>query len=282
MKLKQTLIFAVVALILAAAAGTIALKFRHADFGEDAETIRNEMRTRSHAANQGLDEAQTQIDMNSASGGVLEAVEPFLAKSAEYRLRRLDTVAERVELLEQLIELTESMRRMFDESLEGAGSVEPMRRSLRAASMIQRQVDIWLLPDDKYREWTQLADAKLELDGLTIPLKNGTGTFKAERYDSEYELNVSLEPDLCFNHNGKSYAVVVEDMEGSLNSDFLRLHLCRLSEPGGILSKKVLRPVLELDVFYLSEINVKGNSLVLIGQKTHGQGDYREEIAIPE
>ena len=196
--------------------------------------------------------------------------------SAEYRLRRLKTTAERTALLQQLIDLADSLRRMYDESWEDTGSMEPMLRHLRGEHMIRRQAEIWLLPDADYQAWTSLANAKLELDGTTIQLKNGIGEFWAERYDEEYDLQVSIEPDRWFRHRGAIYAVVVEDMDGSLNSDFLRLHLCRLGEIG------ILHRVMELDTFYLERVEFKDGTLVLTGEKTHGGGDYRKEIVISE
>ena len=276
MKLKQMFFWAAVALILFAAAGTALHRIRRADPDKERESILSAMKNRSSEAAKALNEAETQLDMNFASGSALSAVEPFLALSAEYRLRRLETQAERTALLQQLIDLTDSLRRMYDAPREGTGSIEPMLRYLRGEYLIRRQAEIWLLPDADYRDWMSLANAMLELDGTMIQLKNGIGEFRAERYDEEYDLQVSLEPDRWFRYRGNIYAVVVEDMEGSLNSDFLRLHLCRLGEIG------VLHRVMELETFYLDRLEFNGGTLLLIGDKTHGGGEYRKEIAIPE
>ena len=297
LELKQTLFLAVVGLVLAVAAGIAFHRICHAgskntsfhhgrdvlsesmcngtSSEEEREALLAAMNKQS-AADKDLAEAETQVEMNSASGGMLSAIEPYLAKSAEYRLRRLGTTAERTALLQQLIDLTDSLRSMYDESLEGAGSVEPMLRHLRGEHLIRRQAEIWLLPDAEYQDWIRLADAKLAFDGMTVQLKNGMGRFKAERYDDQYELEVSIEPDHWFKHDGKCYAVIVEDIENSLNSDFLRLHLCRLDDSG------ILRSIMELETFYLARIEVKGNTLILHGNKTHGDGEYRKEILIPK
>ena len=125
-------------------------------------------------------------------------------------------------------------------------------------------------------DWMRLADAKLEFDGMTVQLKNGMGNFKAERYDNQYELEVSIEPDHWFRHDGTCYVIVVEDMERTLTSDFLRLYLCRLEKSG------ILRSIMELEPFYLARTEVRGNTLVLHGSKTHGDGECRIEIAIPD
>ena len=282
MKQKHILTLTTALLILAVVIGIGVQKVRHADPAEEREAIFEAMRERSRDADRKLEEAETQVEMNFASGDVLSATEPFLAVAAEYRLRRLDSVGERTALLQQLIDLTDSLRRMYEASLDGAGSIEPMLRRLRGESLIRRQIEIWLQPDDKYRTWTRLEGAKLELDGMTIQLNNGLGNFTAERYDSPTELEVTLDPDFCFMRNGKVYAIVTEDVEKSLTTDFLRRRLCRLSEPGGMDSVGLLRPVLELDMVYLSRIEVKGNKLALTGRKDYDGGDYIEEIAIPE
>ena len=282
MKQKTILMIAAVVLVLAVVLATVALNPRHAGPAEEREAIFKAMKERSRDADRRLEEAETQVEMNFASGNVLQATEPFLAVAAEYRLRRLETVEERTALLQQLIDLTDSLRRMYDASLEGAGSIEPMLRRLRGDSLIRRQIRIWLQPDDAYRRWVRLEGAKLELDGSTIQLNNGVGKFTAERYDEQTELEVTLDPDFCFTHNGNAYAIVTEDVEKSLTSDFLRLHLCRLSEPGAMTSGGILRPVLPLDEIYLSRIEVKGSKLSLTGRKTHGGGECILEIAIPE
>ncbi len=275
-QVKQMLLCVLAAVILSVVAGTALHRIRRADSDKERESILSAMKKCSSKADKALNEAETQLDMNFASGSALAAVEPYLALSAEYRLRRLKTTEERTALLQQLIDLTDSLRRMYDASLEGTGSIEPMLRHLRGEHLIRRQAKIWLLPDAEYQDWMRLADSKLELDGTMIQLKNGIGEFRAERYDDEYELEVSIEPDRWFRYQGNIYAVVVEDMEGSLNSDFLRLHLCRLGKIG------ILHRVMELETFYLDRIEFNGGTLVLTGDKTHGGGDYRKEIAIPE
>ena len=282
MKQKSILIIVAVVLVLAVLFVAVSLKPRPSDSEKEREAIFQAMNERSREAHRKLEEAETQVEMNFASGDVLDATEPFLAVAAEYRLRRLETVEERTALLEHLIDLTDSLRRMYDASMEGTGTIEPMLRRLRGQSMIRRQIDIWLQPDEEYRNWTRLEDANLELGGTTVRLKNGLGKFTAERYGEQTELEVTLDPDYCFAYNGALYTIVTEDIEKSLNSDFLRMHLCRLSEPGGKTSSGILRPVLELDVFYLSRIEVKGNKLTVIGRKTHDGGDYITEIAIPD
>lgn len=275
MKLKQILLCVVTALILSVAAGTVLHRVRYVDSDTERKAILAAMNKRSSEAGKALNEAETQIDMNISSGGALSAVKPYLAVAAEYRLRQLKTPAERTALLQQLIDLTDSLRRMYDASLEGTGSIEPMLRHLRGENLIRRQAEIWLLPDAEYQDWMSLADAMLELDGTMIQLKNGMGQFEAERYDEQCELEVSIEPDHWFKHHGQCYAIVVEDIEKSLTSDFLRLHLCRLGNAG------ILHCIVELETFYLASIEVRENTLVLLGNKTHGGGEYRKEIPIP-
>jgi len=92
MKLKQTLILAAVVLMLAAAAGNVIHRIRHADspntsFRESAKcdgasseeeraALLAAMNRRS-AVDKALDEAETQVEMNSASGGMLTAIDAF-------------------------------------------------------------------------------------------------------------------------------------------------------------------------------------------------------------
>lgn len=262
----------------------------------EREALLNAMHESYEANFKKLNEAETQIEMTMAAGRIYSSAKPFLAKAAEYRLSRLETPEERLALLEEVFDAGDAVRRIFDGDSDG--SAAGMVKSLEAAGFIVSRASVWLMEDDEYRDWMKWTDLALELDGKTIRMKDGSGTYTAKPYDEYVDLSVSFGPGSRFSCNGKDYAIVTMDLDGSFNTDYLQLHLFRLDPvPASDSADKpdddeenddsfkpagVLRQVRQLDTFLYRSHEVKGNKLILKGEKTHSGGPYEATIELPE
>ena len=145
---KNLTVFLIAALLILA--GLIAFVLRRAQEQrpsgeEEGAALKAEMFQKYEDAFNRLNEADTQADMNIASGEIRSAVEPYLALAAEYRLRRAGTKEERIRMLNRLVETAQSLREIDDRPLEGTGSMEPLLRNTEAASIIVGQARKWFI-----------------------------------------------------------------------------------------------------------------------------------------
>ena len=147
---KNRTFFLVIALLVLAGAVLFAFVLRRAcehrpSDEEEGLALKAEMFQKYENAFNRLNEAETQIDMNLASGEIRSAVEPYLALAAEYRLQHAGTREERIRVLKRLIETAQSLQKIDDRPLEGTGSMEPLLRNTEAASAIGGQARTWFI-----------------------------------------------------------------------------------------------------------------------------------------
>lgn len=218
----------------------------------------------------------TQLEMNNAATDVWIVAEPLLIEAAEWKIRNLKTVAERKAVLNTGYHIGREVEAIFSAPREGPGSLELMQRVLWAASIIMRQVRIFLLPETDAQRWNRISMASGIIDGKKIQLKNGRDFFYDKSYDEKVELQAELDPSFCFSYGGKDYAILVVDMPKSCNTDFLNFFLVRLC-----LDRKIVE-VMKLNVFYLEKIKLENGILFLEGQRPFQERKYIKYIRLKE
>lgn len=208
-----------------------------------------------------------QVELTAAAGNLWNVTEPLLPEAAEWRLRQSTTSEERKKIIRNLYLFGKEIDAIFSASREGTGSDESLQRCIRASGVVMRQVQIFLLPDDRYAAWGKMADAEIRLDGKTIRLRNGIGSFAANPYDDEVELQVRIDPESCFVHAGQEYVIVTVDLPDACNSNYLTQYLCRFQSGIFYMEKK-------LGSFFLKKIEQKNGKITIFGQKTHQNKPY--------
>ena len=122
----------------------------------------------------------------------------------------------------------------------GEGSCAGVFSGNEVQWLIQKQIEIWLLPDDEYDAWMEWGNAKLSFQGKIIALRAGMAII--ELPDEVGLTEFTLRHENCFTIDGEKYALVVKDLAACPNDDFYSVCLFRLSSKGmAVLIEEVIR-----------------------------------------
>lgn len=217
----------------------------------------------------------TQIEMTSAAGKLWIITEPLLAEAAEWKLCNSKMLVQHKETLNDVYRTGREIEAVFMAPREEIGSAESMLRFVEASRIVMRQVRIFLLSESENQRWHRIADSTGKINDKKIKLKNGHALFIDTPYADEVELNAEITPEFCFSDDEKDYAILSINKPKAVNSDFLRLYLCRFNK-GNIVS------AMELDTFCLEKIIIENGILHMEGQKTHQREKYTMDIRLKE
>lgn len=223
------------------------------------------------------DNARYQQDLNYCAGARanLWSPETVLKRIAEWKIAHLMNETEKELVRKAYQEAVKHIELIWDAwSGEHSGSGATEFAGTAAAELSRRQIALWLLPDDEYKEWMATwSNARLLFQGKEIPLTSGMAHAKERKNDRDQdEVEFLLKHENCYTFDGEKYAFVEKNYVACPSDDFNRVYLFRLNPDGvAILIEEVVRE------HYVKEIKLSKESECCLRVEWQEVGEKKKE-----
>lgn len=227
---------------------------------DEREQLLQDCRSQLEKVSQDGQNDLTQIEMTGTAGSMWEAAEAALPRASALRLRISPEDAEII--LKDIYDLARIIERIYhDQYYELIGSAESMRRYSWIASLIMRQIEIFLAPPEIYALWQRVRSAQGIVCGEPFSLINGRSFYHSTIEDTFKNDEILLNADLCFSYKDTDYAILIVDIPKAMSLENFGSYLVRIKQ-------QKIEILEEFGEFVVHSIEVKNDHLIVFGPQS--------------
>lgn len=196
----------------------------------EREILLKNFKKENVAAEKVFQNALSQVELTGAAGNLWNIAESQLLRALDYKLRHTTIAEKRLRILSDFYKLSRKVQKVYETPREKMGSVAGMQIYHSIARRMQQYTAVLMLDPKSEKQWQQISDADIDLDGKTIRLSNGVANFNSVMHNQKVDLEILLFPQDTFSYKNRIFAIIRTDIPFAGNDDFSTIYLCELKK----------------------------------------------------